>query len=1050
MLDHAIHRVLRLSPQGVSSDQLLWRLRSAGIRVDAAEILATLKDLVASGEICRGRGRWRVSLRPRFDPVQAPLEKVDTPRDVDMLPAVPARIARSGPGPTDIAGAEGPRDPGKLPDWCQLLRYYAATQRQDPRGQISQFPDLHGTGWQLFHVVGTWWWDASLLITVVHLPDSFPQALSQRGINVAAIGWPLFVLQDGLGTRLLPALILPVSWSLDGHDLTVNFMAERPVINPDWLREACRRTSWTADKLREHLFPEGEPDDLAAVSQRLRHGLSTLGSGGLRPGELDEALNLKREGFANAAAIFLPDERSFTQGVARDLETLCDWTPEQRGATALGALLEPAGSLDSDRPAMPVVVTEPLSESQFDAAEAALGGPVTLIQGPPGTGKSQVITSLVVSALIEGAGVLVAARNHRALDEIEERLVRLLPDLSTPVRGRDAEGERDTSFLDALREIANGPTATDEERRTAETARRDAAGTARAAAGARDAARELRRLHVALSDLASRVPAPRTSAEPSQAAFLALLARLLRALRRWARPALHDDPAAPLPEEASLRELRERMAELRRAIAEMDGQSTTIDSTDEAAVEWKQAADLLRKVVGARIRADETQRLALAHQVKELEFQEQRQVGRMPDSAAIAVVAHRPVWAVSTLSVPARLPLMPALFDYVVFDEASQCDIASALPLLARARHAVIVGDPEQLAFVPSLSIASEHALMDAAGLPREGRSVIAQSYNSLFEFVSARPGVERRFLSDQFRSTPEIVDYIGQEFYSGRLRWRSDDDARFRVPAGYRAGITWDDVAGRTSRQDGGNVNEVEAERCVALLRRLAEDADFQGSVGVITSFNAQVALIQRKVHAGLTAAQRERLALKLGTVDKWQGGEADVMLFSLVLAPGAAQSARTFLQRERRRINVAISRARALCIIVGDLAFASRSGIRHIQHLAKRATRKGNDERLPYDSLWERRLATALKARGLDPKPQHPVGRRYLDLAIIGKNVRLDIEVDGRRWHEGPDGERKVADHLRDIELTARGWIVLRFWVHEIEQDMESCVDRIERHLV
>ena len=138
------------------------------------------------------------------------------------------------------------------------------------------------------------------------------------------------------------------------------------------------------------------------------------------------------------------------------------------------------------------------------------------------------------------------------------------------------------------------------------------------------------------------------------------------------------------------------------------------------------------------------------------------------------------------------------------------------------------------------------------------------------------------------------------------------------------------------------------------------------------------------------MTETEHDGLSLRIATVDKWQGGEADVILFSLVIAPGAQQSARTFIQRERRRINVAISRARALCIVVGDLTYSRSCGIRHIEHLATRANESWSPPRPPYDSLWERRLDTAMRARGLKPFPQYPVGsRRSQRLSYGGRAV-------------------------------------------------------------
>ena len=48
-------------------------------------------------------------------------------------------------------------------------------------------------------------------------------------------------------------------------------------------------------------------------------------------------------------------------------------------------------------------------------------------------------------------------------------------------------------------------------------------------------------------------------------------------------------------------------------------------------------------------------------------------------------------WAVTSLSARGRVPFEPGYFDLVVIDEASQCDIASALPLLYRAKRSVII-----------------------------------------------------------------------------------------------------------------------------------------------------------------------------------------------------------------------------------------------------------------------------------------------------------------------------------------------------------------------
>lgn len=255
--------------------------------------------------------------------------------------------------------------------------------------------------------------------------------------------------------------------------------------------------------------------------------------------------------------------------------------------------------------------------------------------------------------------------------------------------------------------------------------------------------------------------------------------------------------------------------------------------------------------------------------------------------------------------------------------------------------------------------------------------------------------------------------------------------------------------MRGQTGREDGGNVNRAEAEAILTRLAALAADTGFDGSVGVVSPFNAQVGLLRRRAEETLTAAQRARLDLQVGTVDRWQGGEADVIFFSLVTASGAPATATTFLSRERRRINVAISRARAVAVVVGDLGWARGCGIAHIAELADRATRPRERPQRGFDSLWERRMHEALRRRGIASHPQYQVGSRSLDFAIFEGSLRLDLEVDGRQWHADGSGGRKTADRMRDRELMAKGWKVRRFWVHELDADMEGCLDIIERDL-
>lgn len=1044
MLDRRILGLLELAPLGLTDSQLLWKLRAGGIRHDASDLLEALQRLTQSGAVRVQGGRWQANRQTPSETSGRGHGGRGTAPDApfDALRAAPASLAASAPAPDTARTGADEAVAASSPDPAALLRYYAATQRRDPRGSVDAFPDEHGTKWHLFDARGSWWDGREASIPAGLIEPGFRQALAEGGMKgTAAAGWPVGVFRDATGTACLPLLLLPLDWRLEADRLTFRLDRVQPALNPAILRPLRRLTGLTEEALLRAFEPGEEGSDLATVGRNLSHLLARIGGGALKPGELASEMRLTGEGLRNAAALFLPDEASFTRRLAQDLDRLAVWPGPRLATTALsGLLLQREGS--PERLADPLERSA-LTDAQFAAADAALSGAPAAIQGPPGTGKSEVIVGLIVSALAAGKSVLFAARNHRALDEVEARLTALMPDCPVLVRTRDADGERDIGLFDVLAELCDGSAAPFEQASAAADRRRILAEAAGRNAGLRRADRLRTRLHVALADLIDRHEA---LAEARAAAGLPAqprdrgIARLLRRLRRLFRRAA-TDALSPLPDDAHMGEIRARIEALRGELARQPGPQDPPQFDP---------APHLAALATAIATPDEDTLRHLRQRKSEIDFQPGRnRLSHLTEEDARLVLRHRPVWLASTLSVPARIPLAPGLFDLAIFDEASQCDIASALGVMARARAAVVVGDPEQLSFIPALGKDQEHALMDAAGLPKAGRATWAQSQNSLFDFARHRlPAEALHLLPDQFRSAPDIVDYTSEVFYGGRLRARRSDDS-FSPPRDWRPGLRWQDVRGPCGREDGGNISRPEAEWIVDELARLAGEGGFDGSVGVISPFNAQVGLIRRLIEGRIPAETRARMKLVIDTVDGWQGGEADVIFLSLAVGPGAAQSAIGFLQKDRRRFNVAVSRARAVAVVVGDLDWAQGCGIAHLEILARRATQPPPGPQRGFDSLWERRMDTALRARGLDPKPQYPVGRRSLDFALFEGAVKLDLEVDGRRWHTGAGGERKTADRLRDRELIGLGWKVRRFWVDELAKDMEACLDIIERDL-
>lgn len=428
------------------------------------------------------------------------------------------------------------------------------------------------------------------------------------------------------------------------------------------------------------------------------------------------------------------------------------------------------------------------------------------------------------------------------------------------------------------------------------------------------------------------------------------------------------------------------------------------------------------------------------------------------------VAAVLPSWAVTSLSARGRVPFESGFVDLLVVDEASQCDIASVIPLLFRAKRVVVIGDPKQLRHISALSTMRDQQLLGKHGLT-ERFSSWAYSTQSLFDLATTvcRPA-DIVTLRDHHRSHADIIGYSNRAFYEGTLRVATRAD-RLKRPRLDEPAVRWLDAPGRTVRPAaGGARNDQEAMAVVAELQRLV-DQGYGGSIGVVSPFRAQAIRIRDLI------AQRDALHARLAqadclvdTVHRFQGDERDVMLFSPVVSAGVAESALSFLRGNANLFNVAVTRARAALIVVGDYQTAASCGVEYLAQFAEHcdAVRAQSSHRIAaapaelgpeYPSVsgpfrvsdWERVFYRAAFAAGLRLVPQYGVERYFLDFALIEGNRRLAIEIDGEHYHRDWDGELCRRDQLRNQRLIELGWDVMRFWVYQVRDDMAGCFKRI-----
>jgi hypothetical protein len=228
-----------------------------------------------------------------------------------------------------------------------------------------------------------------------------------------------------------------------------------------------------------------------------------------------------------------------------------------------------------------------------------------------------------------------------------------------------------------------------------------------------------------------------------------------------------------------------------------------------------------KEIVAARV-ANEVQRghAEIADLVRA------RRANEPPWTPVKAVLPHLRAWGITTHSARRTLPPNAGLFDLAIIDEASQCTIPAVLPILFRARRALIVGDPEQLQPVTTLPESQERACRQRASLPAGWLDARQLGYKSDSAFSAFRHVFgEPLLLDEHYRSHPEIIELANRRSYHGSLTVLTDLS---KLCTNEPPAVRWMDVQGRSDHPSGGSCrNEEEAWAVREVVLRL--DAEFR-----------------------------------------------------------------------------------------------------------------------------------------------------------------------------------------------------------------------------
>ncbi|WP_062214463.1 AAA domain-containing protein [Streptomyces sp. NBRC 109706] len=685
--------------------------------------------------------------------------------------------------------------------------------------------------------------------------------------------------------------------------------------------------------LEELGLPELEPLDPSALSERT-------------------VAQTLRTGAHNAAVLLTPSsaETNFTQALVDNLLQMSTRTGQIPG-TAMDALLS-GGEAEAD-PRAVLVASGPCNESQELVVSSAMSRTLTVATGPPGTGKSEVVTAVVTTCAAAGQSVLVASTNNEAVDVVAERCDNVAPGLLMRT-GNVEKQQLEAAKLDRLLDEP-----VEQQRRNSATVggalrnTRALASRQRAEAGGR-VGEEVRLLDL-LQEREERAGALELPLPLLEGAWAT--GSGTAALRRWESRA-RNAAGAPSWRFGRWRRARALAALLRSGCASTsDGPPwpgwaderpvppETLESlADVVAVErqlralvhehgdWDEeelkksrleTAGALSELSTELSRAISAETLARARGLMGQRVQALRGERSGKRKSQRNLMAHIRGWAISTHSV-GQLELVPKLFDLVVIDEASQCSIPSVLPLLFRARRALIIGDPMQLDHIATIAPEQERQARIRAGLSAAQLEDHRLTYHVHSAYhAAAQHGDTALLLDEHYRCHPEIADVVNGYCYAGQLRVLTD--VRRQVPALDPVGtaepapvLGWVDVPGGLSARGSGdrswrNDAEAAATRRVVdqLLARLPRDA----KVGVVTPFKAQAVALARM--------WPDDKRVRVGTVHAFQGGQRDVMVLSPVATLNTPPRTTHWVASQVNLWNVAITRAKSQLITVGSHAF-------------------------------------------------------------------------------------------------------------------------------
>jgi tRNA A37 threonylcarbamoyladenosine biosynthesis protein TsaE len=539
-----------------------------------------------------------------------------------------------------------------------------------------------------------------------------------------------------------------------------------------------------------------------------------------------------------------------------------------------------------------------------------------VVEGPPGTGKTTFIAELILQHLRQWPDkrILVTSQTHIAVDNAIERVAQIHPDLKIVRIGYIETKVSENAHAYLLQKRVQ---------EWSERVREQAADFLKIQAKSEGI--DITKIQVGLDIsvlLANQKQLADTKAYEDEASvYIADLELKLSAVDKTGVAVIQGEKADMMRTELQL--LETELEEIRKSRQERS--KTLRDKKEQfkkSHHEWAELADASpdelmtwqKEMIGDTDKEDKFRRLfeLSSEWIQRFFLKEDCQEAILADSD---VVAGTCIGVESSLS-------DEDLFGLCILDEASKATMTEALVPLRRSEKWILVGDRLQLSPFVEAAFQARKNFSDTDIKEEIFRQTLL---DRLLE--NNLPQACNSILTRQHRMLAPIGDLVSSVFYENRLESvRNERELDLSIALSHSVmWFTTSRVDNRREHQSGTSlINALETQWIAKLLERIdflcgtTKKIRKTPEVAVLTGYAAQ----RNHISARVDTLGLKNLHIECHTVDAYQGREADIVIFSVT---SSHSSGRPGFLSDKRRINVALSRAREYLLIVGDGDFCA-----------------------------------------------------------------------------------------------------------------------------